>query len=107
MLGQFLRSLYERILADSESESGPDGYLSYRAEWHSAAWGFAAAFFAFAAGQSWLLTAAVGWVLTARNARDAPGYIPYPKQFLKESAYLLGHGLLGALLGAGVHIVLF
>jgi len=106
MLKEYLRGIYERILADSESKSGPDGYLSYRAEWHSAAWGFAAAFFAFAAGQPWLLTAAVGWVLTAKNARDAPGYIPYPRQFLKESAYLFGHGIVGAVLGTAAHVYL-
>lgn len=107
MIPDFLRGIYNRILADSESESEANGYLSYRAEWHAAAWGFAAFFTAFASGELALLAPAVGWILTARNARDAPGYIPYPKQFLKESAYLLGHGLAGAIVGLVVRGLLF
>lgn len=103
----WLTGLYERILADSEDDSEANGYLSHRAEWHSALWGFGAFFTAFVLGEPMLLSGAVGWVLTARNARDAPGYIPYPRQFLKESAYLLGHGLLGAVVGALARGLLF
>ena len=91
--------LYERILADSESESEASGYLSWRGEWHAALWGFGAVFLAFSLAQPALLSGALGWVLTAKNARDVPAYIPYPRQFLKESAYLLGHGLAGAVVG--------
>lgn len=99
--------LLDRLTADSEADTEAEGYLSYRAEWHAAAWGFAAAFFAFGAGQPWLLAAALGWLLTARTARDAPGYIPYPKQFLKESAYVFGHGIAGAGAGLLVNVLVF
>lgn len=109
-----LREYIERLerwaqndfLADSEAESDRDGYLSYRAEWHPAAWGGAAGLLATITGQMHLLVGAVGWVLTRAGDGKVPEYLPYPSQFKRESAYLLGHAVAGVLLGLVIRIVL-
>jgi hypothetical protein len=90
--------------ADSEAASERDGYLSYRAEWHSAAWGFAVFFLATLTGRLELVGAVVVWAL--RGSTDAGKLnLPYPKQFARETAYLLGHGLVGILLALPVRTV--
>lgn len=99
------RSLYNRILADEEGGAGPTGYLSYRAEWHSALWGLGTGFIAGVTGQWWILVAGIGWMFTRAADRNVPGYIPYPKQFVKESGYVVGHAVGGSVLGVVVNVI--
>jgi len=77
------------FLADSESDSERSGYLSWRGEYHAAAWGVASSVLYIATGEPMILLAGVGWVFTREG--DAPGWVPYPKQCTKESLYLIGH----------------
>lgn len=102
-----LYQLYHRILANSESESEANGYLSYRAEWHAAAWGFAVGLLFVLTGKPVVLMAGVGWVFTSAGAGDAPGWLPYPKQFAKESLYVIGHAVVGVGIGSLIRLVLF
>lgn len=95
----WLRDIYNRILADDESESEASGYLSHRGEWHSAAWGFAAGFVAFATGHPEFLAVAVGWIFTRSADRKIPGIVPYPSQLKKEPLYVIAHVIPGAALG--------
>jgi len=99
-----LRRLYNRILAKSESDSEANGYLSYRAEWHAAAWGLASGILFALLQEPAVLVAGVGWVFTSPG--DAPDWLPYPRQFVKESLYLIGHAVAGVLIGLGIRAVL-
>lgn len=101
------RSIYNRILAKDEGESEGNGYLSTRAEWHSALWGLSVGFVSGVTGQWGILFAGVGWLFTRAADRNVPDYIPYPKQFVKESGYVLGHALGGSILGVVVNLVTF
>lgn len=101
------RSIYDRILADDEGESVGDGYLSHKAEWHSALWGLSVGFVSGVTGQWAILLAGVGWLFTRAADSDVPDYIPYPKQFIKESGYVLGHALAGSILGVVVNTITF
>lgn len=109
-----LRALLDRLrrwaqsdfLADSERASDREGYLSYRAEWHAAAWGMAAGIVAVVTGQLVVVAAVVGWLFSRAGDRTVPGYIPYPAQFKKESAYLLGHLVAGLVVGLGLRVAL-
>jgi len=94
------------FLANSEAESDRQGYLSYRAEWHSAAWGLSVGILATLTGQLPILAAVVGWLFTRGGDIKVPGYIPYPQQFRRESAYLLGHMVAGIVVGLGLRAVL-
>jgi hypothetical protein len=87
------------FLADSEAASERDGYLSYRAEWHAAAWGLAAGFLATLTGRLSLLATVVAWLASRGGDTAVPGVVPYPAQFRTESAYLLGHMAAGVALG--------
>jgi len=97
MLSKKLKQLREwaqsDFLADSEADSDRQGYLSWRGEWHSAAWGVASAILFIVTGEPAILLAGVGWVFTRAADEQAPGYLPYPKQFAKESLYLLAHAV--------------
>lgn len=106
MLDRLRRWAQSDFLADSEQASDREGYLSYRAEWHSAAWGFAAGLVAVVSGQLVVVAATVGWLFTRAGDSEVPGFIPYPKQFRKESAYLLGHMVAGLGVGLGVRVAL-
>lgn len=99
------RSIYNRILADTEEDSEASGYLSHKAEWHSALWGLGTGFISGVTGQWWILVASIGWIFTRAADREVPDYIPYPKQFVKESGYVVGHALGGAILGLVVNII--
>lgn len=98
MVTDWLHRIHDRVTADSEAATEANGYLSYRAEWHSAAFGFAVAFLAVVTGRLEVVGLLFAWAL--RGSTDAGKLnLPYPKQFAKESAYLLGHMLPGAALG--------
>lgn len=101
-----IREIYRRILARSESAREASGYLSWRGEWHAAAWGFSAAFLAFAIGEIMILIAAIGWIFTRAGDREIPDYVPYPRQFIDESLYVIGHAVPGAILGIGVNALI-
>lgn len=101
------RSIYNRILADSEGDSEATGYLTHKAEWHSALWGLSVGFISGVTGQWGILLAGVGWLFTRAADSDVPDYIPYPKQFVKESGYVLGHALAGSILGVVVNVITF
>lgn len=94
------------FLADSESESERSGYLSWRGEWHAAAWGLAAGVLAMVSGQMVVIAATVGWLFSRAGDGKIPGFIPYPGQFRSESAYLLGHLLAGVIVGLGMRVVM-
>jgi hypothetical protein len=94
--------IHRLLLAESEADSTRGGYLSYRAEWHAAAWGFAVAFLAGVTGSLPILLCGVGWVLT--SSKDPPGWLPYPEQFAKESLYLIGHAVPGYLIGLAIRL---
>jgi hypothetical protein len=91
--------IQKTLLADSEAESERNGYLSWRGEWHAAAWGFSVALIAVLTGQWQILVAGVGWLFTRAGDKKAPGWLPYPRQFVKESGYLIGHAAGGVLVG--------
>lgn len=93
------------FLADSESESERQGYLSYRAEFHAAAWGFSVGVLYVITGNLWVLLGGIGWVFTGGSTSDPPRYLPYPKQFAKESLYMIGHAVGAILLGYGIQYV--
>jgi len=105
MLDRLRKWAQSDFLADSEAASDREGYLSYRAEWHAAAWGFAAGVVAMLSGQLVVVAATVGWLFTRAGDGKVPGFIPYPKQFQKESAYLLGHMVAGLVVGLGLRVV--
>lgn len=92
-----IKRLLEGIRADDESESEREGYLSWRGEFHAAAWGFSVAFLAALTGNIWILLIGVGWVFARRAS--APEWLPYPRQFAKESLYLIAHTVPGYALG--------
>lgn len=94
-----LKQIYQRILADSESESENNGYLSWRGEWHAAAWGVSIGLLYALTNEPMFIIAGVGWLLTRAGDRKIPDYIPYPKQFVKESLYVIAHIPLGVVLG--------
>jgi hypothetical protein len=79
------------FLANSESESNRSGYLSYRAEYHSAAWGVSVAILYIVTNNPIFLVGGLGWLVTRAADGEIPGYLPYGKQFAKESLYVLGH----------------
>lgn len=99
-----LQRIYNRILADSEADSDADGYLSYRAEWHAAAWGLATGILFALLQEPAVLVAGVGWVFTRKG--DAPGWLPYPQQFGKESLYVIGHAVAGIVVGLLIRVAL-
>lgn len=80
-----------QLLAPTEEASERNGYLSYRAEWHAAAWGFATGAIYAITGDETVLIMGVGWVFTTAGDGDVPGYLPYPTQFLNESLYMIAH----------------
>jgi hypothetical protein len=94
------------FLANSESESNREGYLSYRAEWHAAAWGVAVGVLFVVTGNLWILLGGVGWVFTSGQTSDPPRYLPYPKQFARESLYMIGHTTLIIVLYHGASVIL-
>lgn len=98
--------LEDRFTATNESDTIDNGYLSYRAEWHSAAWGFAVGFLAVLTGQINWLVLGIGWLFTRGADGKVPGYIPYPNQFIKESGYLIGHCVAGAFAAALINLLL-
>ncbi|QLH82476.1 hypothetical protein [Halosimplex pelagicum] len=100
-----LRRLYNRILAESESDSEANGYLSWRGEWHAAAWGLSVGVLFALTREPAVLIAGVGWVFTRKG--DAPGWLPYTRQFAKETLYVIAHSVAGVLLGLLVQAVLF
>lgn len=110
MLREFIKRLeawaQDDFLADSERDSDRNGYLSFRAEWHAATWGLSAGLLAILTGQMVILVGIVGWLFTRAGDTKVPEYIPYPKHFKKESAYLLGHMVAGILLGILLRAVL-
>lgn len=91
--------LQASILADSEAASDREGYLSWRGEFHAAAWGLSAGFLAAYLNTPVILAAGVGWVFTRGIGDDAPSWLPYPRQFARESGYLVGHSVAGVVLG--------
>lgn len=95
--------LFKRILAsifvDSESVSKRNGYLSWRGEWHAAAWGTGVGILTGVTGDITYITLGVGWLFTGAVDKKIPGFIPYPSQFIKESGYLIGHIPLGIVIG--------
>jgi hypothetical protein len=102
-------SLLDRLrdtwTADTERASERDGYLSYRAEWHSAAFGASVGLLAILTGRVEVLGALLAWAL--RGSSDAGDLnLPYPKQFTRESAYLLGHAVAGVAVGMGCRVLL-
>jgi hypothetical protein len=101
-----LDRLYDRILADSERDSEASGYLSYRAEWHAAAWGLSVGLLAMFLGRPEILAAGVGWIFTRGRDGDAPDWLPYPRQFGKESLYVIGHAVGGIAIGLGLRALL-
>ena len=105
MIPSIFEQIHDRLTADSEAESEPEGYLSYRAEWHAAAWGFTSLFLAMLFGRWEIGGLVLGFLLTGQRKRSELN-VPYPKQIAKESAYALGHGLVGAILGLAVNTVL-
>lgn len=102
----WIKRIYDRVTADDESESKAKGYLSTRAEWHSAAWGLSAGFISAVLLQFWILIAAIGWMFSRASDRKAPDYIPYPKQFLKESLYVIAHVVVGLIGGTSFRIAI-
>lgn len=94
-----IKTLY-RLLTSS------GGYISNRAEWHGALWGLGVGLIATLTGQWWIIIAGVGWMFTRAGDREVPGYIPYPKQFLKESGYVVGHLVGGVVLGVVIKFIL-
>jgi len=90
------------FLADSEAASDRGGYLSYRAEWHSAAWGAAAGLLFILTGEPFILLGGVGWVFSRAADGSVPGWLPYPKQFAKESLYVAGHAVGMVVLGLAI-----
>lgn len=93
------------VTAEDESESKPDGYLTTRAEWHSAAWGFSVAFIAVFLMELWIIIAGIGWIFTRAADDSVPDYVPYPKQFMKESLYVIAHAILGIFVGGGARLL--
>jgi len=79
------------FLANSEAESNRSGYLSYRAEFHAAAWGVAAAIAYLVTKEPTVALLGIGWVFSRSADGKVPGWLPYPKQFAKESLYVAGH----------------
>lgn len=100
------KSLYNRILAGSEGESSSNGYLSYRAEWHAAAWGVAVGFLYALTGDAMWITLGVGWLFTRGGDKEIPEYVPYPKQFMKESLYIIAHIPAGAAIGITIKMLI-
>lgn len=96
-IAAFLAWVQRLFLADSEADSTRGGYLSYRAEWHAASWGFSVGVLAGVTGSLPILVGGVGWVFT--SSKDPPGWLPYPRQFAKESLYLLAHAVAGLAVG--------
>lgn len=101
-----LKEIYNRILSDNESESEASGYLSTRAEWHSAAWGFSTAFLSIFFMRPEIFIASVGWMFTRAGDRKVPEFIPYKDQFLKESLYVFAHAIPGIALGYIARVVI-
>lgn len=101
-----LERVYQTILADKESNTGRDGYASYRAEWHSLAWGLACGFLSGVTGDWMFLIAGVGWLFTRAGDRGVPKRIPWGKQLVKESGYVVGHAGVGLLIGILVNNLL-
>lgn len=91
--------------ANSESESSREGYLSYRGEWHAAAWGFSVGLLSGVTGFIPILVGGVGWIFT--NPEKPPGWLPYHRQFAHESLYVLGHAVVGLPIGVAIRIVVF
>lgn len=102
---ELIERIHSRVTADDESESEGQGYLSTRAEWHSAAWGFSTAFLAIFLMQLWILMAAIGWIFTRAADDEVPDYIPYPEQFVKESLYVVAHAIAGIFAGGGARLL--
>lgn len=90
-----LMRLYRRFLAKSEQSREPDGYLSWRGEWHAAAWGLSVGILAAVTGMEIILALGVGWLFTSGIDGGIPGYVPYPGQFIKESLYVISHAVFG------------
>jgi len=99
-----LARLLDRVLADSEADTESDGYLSWRAEWHAAAWGFASLFLATLFWRPEFAAAVVGWLLSGQISRRELN-VPYPQQIAKEAAYALGHGAAGVVIAIGLRTV--
>ena len=102
---EVIRRIHSRVTADNESESEGEGYLSTRAEWHSAAWGFSTAFIAVFLMELWILVAAIGWIFTRAADDNVPNYVPYPKQIMKESLYVVAHAIAGIFAGGGTRLL--
>jgi hypothetical protein len=106
MIRDLIASIHARLTADSERATEAEGYLSYRAEWHSAAWGFGVGLLAVALGRFELLAVGIGWLFTRGADGKVPEIVPYPKQFVNESGYVIGHAAAGIVVGLGVRAAL-
>lgn len=97
-----IRDLYRRLLANSESESDGDGFLSYRAETHALLVGLAIGFVAMLTQSVWPLAAILSWVVLS----EPQGLkLPYKDQLRNESLYLIGGIVNGSLFGAALRLV--
>lgn len=83
------------VAADDESDTEWDGYMSTRAEWHAAVWGFAGAFLAAFVGDPYLFVSATGWIVTRGSGRLS-------RELLKEAVYVVSHALPGLVFGMGM-----
>jgi hypothetical protein len=106
LIKRFEKFAQNDFLADSEAKSDRNGYLSYRGEWHAAMWGVGVGLFYVFTGNIIVLMAGVGWMFTSPSKDSAPKYLTYPKQFAKESLYLLAHCVAVILLGFGFKLLL-
>jgi hypothetical protein len=95
----FLNKLYKSLIADKESDTDRFGYASYRAELHAIGWGFSSGFYAGFTGQYNSLTVSVGWLLTRSADKKMPGYIPWGRDLVKESGYVVTHAIVGLISG--------
>lgn len=104
-LVQWFHEIEQRVTADSESETDAEGYLSYRAEWHSALFGLSVGFLAMLSGRVEVLGALVVWALRG-SSEVGDLRLPYLRQFTRETGYLLGHSLAGAGVGLVARLLL-
>lgn len=105
MLWNKLKKVYNRVTANSESDTDDDGYLSHRAEWHAAAWGFSIAFLAALMNEPAWLVVGIGWLFTRAGDRKVPEFVPYKDQLVNESLYVFGHAVAGIILALVVRTV--
>lgn len=95
-LREFAQWIQGRLLADSEAASEAEGVLSWRGETHALITvGIPLGFLAVMTGRVELLGAALGWALRGGDS-DLPIRLPYGRQLIKESGYLISGLAIGA-----------